>query len=180
MLRCIARLNIFNLTYILNLYYNFLVEQSTIGVNMENIFEHFTITILRLNKLVQRIKNFEMQEYGLKTIHVMCVYFLDSNPEGLTASELTKLTLEDKAAISRALKVLKEKNYVRYDSNRYNADIRLTDEGKGLASLITKKADAAVSAGSYDFTDEQRNLFYRELATIANNLENYYHALIEK
>lgn len=145
---------------------------------MENIFENFTITILRLNKLVQKIKNFEMQEYDLKTIHVMCVYYLNNNPEGLTASELTKLTLEDKAAISRALKVLKEKGYVEYDLNKYNADIRLTDEGKTLATLICKKADSAVSAGSYDFTEEQRISFYNELKTIAENLEKYYDGLV--
>lgn len=145
---------------------------------MENIFENFTITILRLNKLVQKIKNFEMQEYDLKTIHVMCVYYLNNNPEGLTASELTKLTLEDKAAISRALKVLKEKGYVSYDPNKYNADIRLTSDGKTLATLICKKADSAVSAGSYDFTEEQRISFYNELKTIAENLEKYYDGLV--
>lgn len=147
---------------------------------MENIFENFTITILKLNKLVQKIKNFEMREYGLKTIHVMCVYYLDSRPEGLTASELTKLTLEDKAAISRALKVLQEKGYASYDSNKYNAEIRLTDEGKKLAALISNRADKAVSAGSYDFTAEQRNSFYTQLLTIAGNLENYYKGLIRK
>ena len=141
---------------------------------MENIFENFTITILKLNKLVQKIKNFEMQEYDLKTIHVMCVYYLNNNPDGLTASELTKLTLEDKAAISRALKVLKEKGYVVYDPNKYNADIRLTAEGNTLATLICKKADSAVSAGSYDFTEDERKCFYKQLKTIADNLEEYY------
>ncbi|MGN1373278.1 MAG: hypothetical protein ACI4VK_04450 [Candidatus Coproplasma sp.] len=40
---------------------------------MEKIFEQFTITVLKLNKLVQKIKTCEMSDYGLKTIHVMCV-----------------------------------------------------------------------------------------------------------
>lgn len=144
---------------------------------MEKIFENFTITILKLNKLVHKIKNFEMQEYGLKTIHVMCVYYLNCHPDGITASELTKLTLEDKAAISRALKLLQEKGYASYDPNKYNAEIRLTDEGKKLADFISQKADRAVSAGSYDFTEEQRNSFYTQLLTIADNLENYYNGL---
>ena len=147
---------------------------------MENIFENFTITILKLNKLVQKIKNFEMQEYDLKTIHVMCVYYLDNHPNGLTASELTKLTLEDKAAISRALKLLQEKGYASYDPNKYNAEIRLTDAGKKLASEVCRKADEAVSAGSYNFTEEQRVSFYSELKTIAENLEEYYSNLTNK
>ena len=147
---------------------------------MENIFENFTITILKLNKLVQKIKNCEMQEYGLKTIHVMCIYYLNNNPEGLTASELTRLTLEDKAAISRALKVLREKGYASYDQYRYNADIRLTSDGKQLASIICEKADRAVNAGSFDFTEEQRNSFYGQLKAIAENLEKYYSGLVSK
>ena len=147
---------------------------------MENIFENFTITILKLNKLVQKIKNFEMQEYGLQTIHVMCLYYLDNHPNGLTASELTKLTLEDKAAISRALRLLQEKGYASYDSNKYNADIHLTNEGQELAAVVCNKADRAVSAGSYNFTDEQRNSFYKELTTIAVNLEKYYNGLVRR
>ena len=147
---------------------------------MENIFENFTITILKLNKLVQRIKNFEMQEYGLKTIHVMCLYYLDNHPKGLTASELTKLTLEDKAAISRALKVLQEKGYAHYDPNKYSAEIHLTEEGKKLAAVVYKKADRAVCAGSYEFTEQQRQGFYIQLKTIADNLEKYYNELIHQ
>ena len=147
---------------------------------MENIFENFTITILRLNKLVQKIKNFEMQEYGLKTIHVMCVYYLKNRAEGLTASELSKLTLEDKAAISRALKAMQEKGLISYDPNTYNSLIRLTDEGKKFADSVCQKASRAVEAGSYDFTEEERLSFYNALGTIADNLEKYYDGLTQK
>ena len=54
---------------------------------MEKVFEHFTITILKLNKLVQRIKQFESNKYGLKSIHIMCGYYLNEHPDGLTAGE---------------------------------------------------------------------------------------------
>ncbi|MDE6585391.1 MAG: MarR family winged helix-turn-helix transcriptional regulator [Clostridia bacterium] len=147
---------------------------------MENIFENFTINILKLNKLVQKIKNYEMREYGLKTIHVMCGYFLKTRAEGLTASELSKLTLEDKAAISRALKTMQEKGLVSYDPNTYNSVIRLTDEGKKFADAVCEKATRAVEAGSYDFTEEERLSFYGALGTIAHNLEEYYDGLIQK
>lgn len=147
---------------------------------MEHIFENFTITILKLNKLVQKIKNYEMQEYGLKTIHVMCGYYLNENPEGLTASALAKLTLEDKAAISRALKTMQEKDLVSYDPNKYNSPIQLTEKGKKFAEAVNGKADRAVNAGSYDFTEEERRSFYKELGTIAVNLEKYYNELVKK
>ncbi|MDE6273963.1 MAG: MarR family transcriptional regulator [Clostridiales bacterium] len=141
---------------------------------MENIFENFTITILKLNKLVQKIKNYEMQEYGLKTIHVMCGYYLKRRPEGLTASELAKLTLEDKAAISRAIKTMQEKGLVNYDANTYSSPIRLTDAGLKFADDVCSKATRAVEAGSYDFTEAERVSFYKALSTIADNLTVYY------
>ena len=120
-----------------------------------------------------------MQEYGLKTIHVMCVYYLKNHSEGLTASELVKLTLEDKAAISRALKTLQEMGFINYGQNKYNSVIRLTDEGAQLAEKICEKAEKAVKAGSYNFSDEERLSFYNALGTIAQNLEKYYYGLIK-
>lgn len=144
---------------------------------MERIFENFTVAILKLNKLISRIKLSEMEGYGLKAIHVMCCYYLNTHAEGLTASELSSLTLEDKAAISRALKSLKQKGYVRYDENTYGAPVTLTVEGKRLANEIAVKADRAVSAGSAFSSEREREAFYTALQKIADNLEKYYEEL---
>lgn len=148
---------------------------------MENLFEDFTVAILRINKLVQRIKLYEMEEYGLKAIHVMCVYYLAHNPKGLTAGELIALTLEDKAAISRAIKILREKEYVVYDSRKYNSAITLTPSGEQVARHIEERAKEAVIAGKDDALGEtNRKIFYDALNVIANNLHNYYAALQQK
>ena len=143
---------------------------------MEKIFENFTITVLKLNKLVNKIKTYEMKEYGLKAIHVMCVYYLNEHPEGLKAAELSKLTLEDKAAISRGLALLRGKGYVSYDPDGYNADIKLTEAGKRIAKGITEKSEKAVNAGAV-FSDSERETFYKSLQVIADNLKNYYEKL---
>ncbi len=144
---------------------------------MEKIFETFTVTILKINKLVNKIKLFEMQEFDLKSVHVMCVYYLNESRGGLTASELMRLTLEDKAAISRALKTLSDKGYISYNANTYNAEITLTEEGVKIAEAINGKAARAVAAGSADFSEEERLFFYQSLKKIADNLENYYRKL---
>lgn len=141
---------------------------------MEKIFENFTITVMKLNKLVNKIKAHEMRGYGLKAIHVMCVYYLNENERGLKAAELVKLTLEDKAAISRGLALLRDKGYVVYDSNKYNAVIRLTDAGKKIAEIIADKSEKAVDAGSAVLSEEERIRFYKSLNSIADNLKNYY------
>lgn len=145
---------------------------------MDKIFENFTIAILKLNKLVTKIKLYEMKEYDLKAIHVMCGYYLFNHPEGLTSSELIKLTLEDKAAVSRAIKTLCEKGFVTYNPSKYNSPIKLTDEGKKFAQFINDRSLQAVEEGSATFTEEQREFFYNSLSAIAENLENYYEKLI--
>ena len=146
---------------------------------MEDLFVDFTLSILRLNKLVQKIKTYEIEKYGLKPIHVMCSYYLNKNPQGLTAKELSELTLEDKAAISRALKMMQEKGYVIYDANRRYSTIKLTEEGKQFTSNICACAQRAVAAGSVDFTEEERIFFYRSLDVINENLRAYYKELIK-
>lgn len=147
---------------------------------MNDLFERFTISILKLNKLVQRIKVYEMKKFGLKSVHVMCLYYLNANPDGLTASELVRLTLEDKAAISRALATMRAQDYVEYDAASHNAPVHLTQKGKHLAEYIVGRAAAAVRAGSADFSDEEREFFYNSLVTISDNLESYLHGLLKK
>lgn len=146
---------------------------------MEKRFENFTVSVIKLYRLVQRIKVHEMRDYGLKSVHVMCIYYLNENREGLTAGDLIALTFEDKAAISRALALLRDKNYITYDAKKYNALITLTQEGIKVAEYINEKADLAVAAGSAELSDEERKLCYRFLNEIAENLQKYYHELKE-
>jgi DNA-binding MarR family transcriptional regulator len=144
---------------------------------MEKRFENFTIAILKLNKLVQKIKLYEMRDFDLKAIHVMCIYYLSQNQNGLTATELTRLTLEDKAAISRALALLEERGYIKYASNTYGAIITLTPDGEKIADFIAERANNAVEAGGGRLTEHERELFYKALNVISEDLENYYNAL---
>lgn len=146
---------------------------------MDNVFESFTYSILKLNKLIHKIKLTEMQAYGLKTIHVMCVYYLYKSG-GMTHTELTESTLEDKAAISRAVKCLKEKNLICGGVDGYKSKYKLTDEGKKLAKFIAEQSEKAVKAASCDFTEEERREFYKSLSSIAEKLQNYYNELSEE
>lgn len=147
---------------------------------MEKTFEQFTLLVLKINKLIQRIKTFEIRGYGLKAVHVLCVYFLNCNPQGLTAAELVKLTVEDKAAISRALAELKSKGFAESGGNGRNATVKLTESGKELAEFIERETSAAEAACSLDFSDGERLIFYNSLKKIAENIQNYYENLLKK
>lgn len=146
---------------------------------MTDLYVSFTVTVAKLSKLVQKIKSAEMSKYGLQPIHVSCEYYLSKNPQGLTAKELCDKTLEDKAAISRALKTLQDKGYVEYAPHGRNEIVKLTDEGAKLAADISDKINSAVAAGSAELTEEQRKFFYNSLSEITDNLNEYYQDLIK-
>lgn len=141
-------------------------------------FEMFTVSILRINKLIQRIKLHEMEEYGLKAIHVSCMYYLAKRPEGLTAGELITLSLEDKAAISRALDILTKKGLINYSTKKYKTRAVLTEEGKRIAAEVEEKSLRAVSAGGDSLDEDKRADFYETIGKIADNLYEYYKQLL--
>ncbi len=147
---------------------------------MEDLYINFTVSIARLNKLVQKIKSFEINKFGLHPIHVSCGYYLSKNPEGLTAKELCDMSLDDKAAISRALKTLQERGIVEYSPKGRNEIVKLTSEGQKLASIISERINAAVKAGSVNLTNKQREFFYNSLLEISDNLIKYYENLTKK
>ncbi len=84
------------------------------------------------------------------------------------------MTLEDKAAISRALDLLREKGYVECDTQKYNSLIKLSAEGQKVAVFINEKAHNAVLAGGKNLTDSEREIFYKCLDSISENLDEYY------
>ena len=143
---------------------------------MNHRFENFTFNIIKLYKLVQKIKLIEMKEFGLKGIHVMCVYYLYIQGK-MTASELIKRTLEDKGAISRALKFLSEKGLITYELDGYNAPVELTERGTQVAKAIDEKAQRAVDAAGGTLSDEKREIFYECLGTVTDRLEQYYKSI---
>lgn len=147
---------------------------------MEDLFLDFTYSVLMLNKLVQKIKTYEMRKFGLKPIHVTCCYFLAKNGQGLSEKQIAALTLEDKAAVSRAVKILADNGYVRTGSKSRNAKITLTQKGKELSDYIGGRINSAVEAGSMDFSEAERAFFYKSLGEIVCNLKNYYEEINRK
>ena len=143
---------------------------------MENRFENFTFYVLKANKLIQRIKNKKIEEFdtNLKAVHVMCIHLLNAEKEGLTNAEIVRGTLEDKAAISRALAQLKEWGYVSYEKRERGGKILLTQEGKRAADYISQAAQQAVDIGGKDLTEAERDIFYRCLKSITENLSAFY------
>lgn len=138
-------------------------------------FDLFMTSVARIYKSVQKIKSREMTELGLKGPQVMCLLNLRRSGE-LTSSELTYLCMEDKAAVSRTVRKLEAEGYVRYEDNgdkrRYRSKISLTQKGEETADKMAEVIKAAVIKGGDGLTDEEREIFYKALVTIADNLQN--------
>ena len=79
---------------------------------MQDRFERFVVSITELHRYLQKLKELEMGQLDLKAGYTMCLYHLGKHPEGLTATQLTELCKEDKAAISRTLSQLSAKGLV--------------------------------------------------------------------
>lgn len=138
---------------------------------MTDRFDAFVSGITVCYKYIQRIKSAEMGEFGLKGTHVMCLYYLRQNPEGLTASQLSTLCSEDKAAISRAVSELRKRGYVTSSSEKnYRAPLRLTQAGQEIYAQMEPLIVNWTAAGGVGLTSEARTDFYESLALIAGNL----------
>ncbi len=135
-----------------------------------NRFEAFVTGITTCYKCIQRIKSSEMTEYGLKGTHVMCLFYLQHHPDGLTAATLCRMCGEDKAAISRALAILRERGHIVSQGRAYRAQWHLTDSGKEIADHVDKQIEQWVGCGGDGLADEERTVFYDVLERIATNL----------
>jgi DNA-binding MarR family transcriptional regulator len=140
---------------------------------MGDRFQNFTVLTLNVHRCIQKIKTEEMAEFDLKAPHVSCLYYLYKNGP-LTATELCEICLEDKSYVSHSLKFLEANGYVRCDSSakkRYNAPLTLTEKGYELSSRMVEKIDRVLESASCGIDDADREIFYRALSTISNNLE---------
>lgn len=140
-------------------------------------FEAFAGMIIDLNRCIQRIKDSEMKQFGLKASHTMCLYQLSQHRDGLTATQLTELCSVDKAAISRTLKQLYEKELVKCDlpenKRSYRTVYQLTDKGATLTDALNERINQVLSTGGSGVTDSSRKAMYKSLKIIRDNLEKY-------
>lgn len=143
---------------------------------MINRFEMLTTGIAQIQKKIQKIKRLKMNSFGLKGAHVMCIYYLYQNPEGLTAADLSRKCVEDKAAVSRILSELEKNHFICYEESslgkKYRAKVKLTLEGKAYARKISKVILKITERSSQGISEEERKIFYRVLTIISENLDH--------
>lgn len=140
---------------------------------MNDRYETFTVLINRISRNIRRIKNQEMADYNLRSVHISCLYYLYSFGN-LTATELCERCEEDKATVSRALDYLKTNGYLTCPpkgTKPYKSPLILTDTGVAVGKKISVKIDRVLDRISDGLTEEERIAFYRSLTIISNSLD---------
>ncbi len=140
---------------------------------MKERFETFTVLITKISRSIKKIKNQEMAEYGLRSSHISCLYYLYCS-KGLTATDLCERCEEDKATISRSLDYLETNGYITCESKsakRYKSPLLLTEKGSEVGKKICDKVNRVLDEVSVGLSEEERVAFYRSLAIISGNLE---------
>ncbi len=140
---------------------------------MNGRFEVFTVLINRISRNIRKIKNQEMAEYGLRSAHISCLYYLYTSG-GTTATELCERCEEDKATVSRALDYLESNGYLVCHSKsakRYKSSLVLTEKGEQVGRQIAQKINRVLDEISVGLTEEERTEFYRCLAVISQSLD---------
>ena len=141
---------------------------------MEERFETFTVLINKISRNIKKIKNQEMAEYGLRSTHISCLYYLLS-AQSMTATDLCEKCEEDKATISRSLDYLEKNGYITCDSKsvkRYKSPLVLTEKGKEVAQKISDKVNFVLDEISVELTEQERVEFYKSLAVISDGLDS--------
>ncbi|MBQ6877277.1 MAG: MarR family transcriptional regulator [Oscillospiraceae bacterium] len=138
-------------------------------------FEQFSYVISGINRQIQKIERAEMIKRGFKGAFAQYLATLHRYEEGLTASELCEICDKDKAAVSRIIAEMEEKELVERPKKSvrgYRSKITLTEKGKETADFVAEKAKLAVSAVSGEvMTEQQREELYLILDTLYKNLQ---------
>lgn len=149
---------------------------------MKERFERFTVLIAKISKSIRKIKNLAMAEYGLKSSHLSCLYYLRFS-SSITATDLCDKCEDDKATISRSIDFLEKKGYLIRDNGgakRYKSRLLLTEVGKKVADIIAEKVNRVIEEVGSPLSEKERVDFYRSLAIVSGGLTAISNKMEEK
>jgi DNA-binding MarR family transcriptional regulator len=153
--------------------YNVDVDISTSfrRINMIERFEKFSFNIFSIYHYLHKIMSDEMKKYGLKGPYAIYLIAMSRNETGITSARLADICGRNKADVSRAISDFERNELIKRDGNSsYNAKIVLTDTGKSVATALGKKAMNAVSLVGGDLTEDDREILYSSLESIAEKM----------
>lgn len=138
---------------------------------MNTGFMRLVRTIGELDRRIRRGKGNGMKDLGLKSSHTVLLYLLDQNPEGLPFTELKTLASMDAGQASRTLQDLQDRGLIeKNDTRQYRIPIRLSEEGKETARIVSARVNEAQAMVRQGISEEQLESFYDTCSKMLENL----------
>ena len=135
-------------------------------------YERLSSALSEISRIIQRISSQVMGEFGLKGSYAKYLLVLRRYPDGITATAICDICERNKADVSRALCELWDMGLVeRIGNGSYRAKLTLTPNGRELADRLKLRATGFISYVGKDIAEDEREIFYRSLESIASNLE---------
>lgn len=141
---------------------------------MTDRFGKFITVISEIDKYWHKVAASVMAEYGMKGPYAIYLITLLKHPDGLNASQLSEICERNKADVSRAINDMESRGLLYknlMNNSFYRAKLVLTQNGMEAAKRIKLTAERAVDAASSGITDEERDILYKSLAIISDNLK---------
>ena len=136
-------------------------------------FARFSLAIAQIDRCWHKLAADVMAKYDLNSPHAVYLNTLYQE-NGITAARLGELCCKNKADVSRMVAILERKRLVRKELvglNAYRAKLFLTEEGREAAEHVRRQAAIAVEAAGGGMSDEEREIFYRCLEQISDNMQ---------
>lgn len=132
-------------------------------------FTPFVLIIERITKNIKRIADMEMEQYGLRSSHVMCILQLAKSEGGLSSTALADACGVDKAFISRITSELLEKNYIVKEvvpDKKYKVGFLLTEKGEEINKRMNEVIASRIASVDKRVSMKELRKFYEVLGEI--------------
>lgn len=133
-------------------------------------FVPFILYTERIAKNIKRLADKEMEPYGLRSAHIMCILQLAKNEGGLSSVELSNACGVDKAFISRITQELSDKGYIDRKigpkQGKYKTKFLLTEKGEEINKIINELICEFMEKTSKNTPTKKLEIFYDVLNSI--------------
>jgi Transcriptional regulators len=148
-------------------------ERTPMDLSCDDRFVRFSVATDTLSKTLQKYKNDCLEPFGLRSMHLMTLWCLWRNADGLTAGDLSRLCSVDKAFVSRVTGELGELGYVDRGEERGGRGriLTLTARGREIMKKIEGILRYSVERITAGVGREQLDVFYGVLDRFRQNID---------
>ncbi len=138
-------------------------------------YADFRVNVENLSKNLAKFENQHLSTMGIRGVHVLCLYHLDKNPAGMTASRLAAFCDVDKALISRIIGDLLSLDFIRRitpETVRYRARYVIAPNGRACLRQVTRWVIETIRQLKDEISDQELATFFKVMILMNRHLSD--------